>query len=240
MGPDASSAEIIKANLEFVRARTRDSCIRSGRSIEQVTLIAVTKGKPLEIVRKAYALGLREFGENRVQEAAEKIGTSTALQEMPELRVHMVGHLQSNKVRKLATFCASVDSVDSIELATKLNMVVKETGRTMRVLVEVNSSGESQKFGVLLSEAKALVEQLLHFSNLHVAGLMTVGPNTPDPFVVRESFQRVRTQFEQIKQYLDPPHWSVISMGMSGDYQIAIEEGATEIRLGTALFGVRN
>ncbi len=225
--------------LTEVRSRVQAACDRAGRQSSAITLVAVTKFFPAEIIRKACALGLAHIGENRVQELVDKFGDGSIQREYPSLEVHLIGHLQSNKVRKAVQFVASVDSVDSVELAVSLDKTAAEAGRKIRALIEVNTSGESQKYGVLPESVPDLVEQMLPLEHLELAGLMTIGPNMTDGEAIRRSFRLLHEQFEEARSKWNPPHWNALSMGMSGDYELAILEGATEIRLGTALFGPR-
>jgi len=215
-------------------------CARVGRESSEVTLVAITKTHPSSSISNAYALGIRDFGENRAQELIEKYSDMVGSAGYIEMRVHFVGHLQSNKVRKVVPMVWSVDSVDSLSLAEDISRMSGELGRTTRILLEVNTSGEPQKFGVLPDEVLPLAEWILPLPHLSLEGLMTIGPNVSDESSIRRSFSELRECFDRIRQTLNPPHWSVLSMGMSGDYLIAIEEGATEIRLGTALFGIRS
>jgi hypothetical protein len=216
------------------------ACGRSGRTATSVTIIAVTKTFPALIVRKAHALGLTHIGENRVQEALDKFGNGLLLKECPGLQLHLVGHLQTNKVRKALQFVSSIDSVDSLRLAQIIDREAAQTGRRVRVLLEVNTSGEPQKYGLAPEDVLPCAEQVAKLRSLNLQGLMTVGPLTDDADAIRKSFGLLRGLFEQVQQKLNPLQWSVLSMGMSGDFEIAIEEGATEIRLGTVLFGERS
>jgi len=223
-----------------VCGRVREACLRSRRVEAEVAIVAVTKLFPLEAVRKAYALGLRHIGENRVQELTDKFGDGTLVRECPGLVLHLVGHLQTNKVRKAVQIVSAIDSVDGMRLARAIDEEVARAGKRMRVLLEVNTSGEPQKFGLALQEVLPCAEEVLRMRNLDLSGLMTVGPLTEDRDAIRRSFALLRGLFEKLNLSLRPPKWSVISMGMSQDFEIAIEEGATEIRLGTALFGERS
>jgi PLP dependent protein len=230
----------LESRLEEVYQRIDAAARQSGRTAETVTLIAVTKTFPIEFVCKACASGLQHIGENRVQEVVDKFGDGQVRREYPELTLHLIGHLQSNKVRKAVQIVNSIDSVDSVDLALEINRESARLNKTLRVLLEVNTSGETQKFGLSPADALDATERMLKMEHLNVCGLMTVGPLTDDPSAVRHSFELLRNGFEDIRLRLAPPSWSVLSMGMSGDYEIAIEEGATEIRLGTALFGDRS
>jgi PLP dependent protein len=223
-----------------LQQRMGEACLRVGRDASEVTLVAVTKTVHTENIRKACALGLTHLGENRAQEMLVKYGDGTILKQFSQTQLHMIGHLQSNKVRKVIPLCASIDSVDGAGLGDVLNRECVEANKRIRVLLEVNASGEPQKFGVRPADLYETVEKLLPLGQLDVAGLMTVGPLTGDERGIRQAFRILRNSFEEIRNLLNPPHWSTLSMGMSGDYEIAIEEGATEIRIGTALFGDRS
>jgi PLP dependent protein len=231
----------IAANLEIVRDKTSTTCARVGRDVKCVEIVAVTKMHPPGVISKAYALGLRHLGENRVQEALGKFSNINLNGVLPGAVLHLVGHVQSNKVRKAVTLFHSIDSVDSVDLAREIAREAEKLNRKLRVLIEINTSGEAQKFGISPDNARRLAEDILNLqsSSIDVAGFMTVGPNVEDESTIRRSFADLRALFDDVKEKLNPPHWSALSMGMSGDYEIAIEEGATEIRLGTALFGPR-
>lgn len=227
------------ASLQSIQERIHDACAAAGRDPAAIEIVAITKTLPLDSIRKACALGIRRIGENRVQEAVEKFGDGIVVREFPATAIHMIGHLQSNKVRKALTVVHSVDSVDTPELAQSLDRHAGVHGRRCRVLLEVNTSGEPQKSGLEDDDVLAVAERVLSCRNLDMAGLMTVGPNTTDPHAIRGSFRQLRRCYERVERTLAPPAWRVLSMGMSGDFEIAIAEGATEIRLGTALFGER-
>ena len=230
----------LASQIAEIQSRIQATCLRSGRNPSEITVIAVTKTHPLEYARKACALGIKQIGENRVQEPIEKFGDMGIIREYPDCQLHLIGHLQRNKVRKAMQIFDSVDSVDTIELAEDLSSEAANTGKSPRILLEVNTSKELQKSGVGPVETIPYVEKLLSFPGLRLAGLMTVGPLTDREYAIRDSFRLLKQLFEDVKARLNPPGWSALSMGMSGDYEIAIEEGATEIRLGTALFGQRS
>jgi PLP dependent protein len=229
----------LKARLDDVQTRIAAACARSGRLIESVRLVAVTKNFPLESARKACALNLRHLGENRVQEMIDKFGSNWLTSDYPQVSLHLIGHLQSNKVRKAVHLVQTIDSVDEIALAESIDRVAQESGRRVRILLEVNTSGEPQKFGLQPDSVMAAVDSILPLKNIDLSGLMTIGPNVSSEDAIRRSFARLRDTFEKVQSRLNPSNWSALSMGMSGDFEIAIEEGATEIRLGTALFGRR-
>lgn len=234
--PDAD----IGARLARVQARVSSACQRSGRQPDSVTIVAVTKTLSSLFVRKAYALGLTHIGENRVQEIIDKFGDGSLLRACPGLQLHLVGHLQTNKVRKALQSAATVDSVDSLRLAEIVDREAAQMGRRVRVLLEVNISGEPQKYGLAPEEVLPCAEAVAKLTSLDLRGLMTVGPLAEDAGAVRRSFALLRGLFERVQQELNLQQWSVLSMGMSGDFETAIEEGATEIRLGTVLFGERS
>jgi PLP dependent protein len=229
----------IQKSLIEVQEKISVACRNSHRNPNSVAIIAVTKTFPSEVNSKAYAAGLRHIGENRVQQIVDKFADGTQFWNCPDLCLHLIGHLQSNKVRKAVSLCHSIDSVDSLELAEAINNDAGLLDRKPRILIEVNTSGEAQKFGIIPSFAIALAEKILPLTHIELAGLMTVGPLSPNPDAIRRSFIKLREIFEEIQGKLNPPGWSVLSMGMSGDYEMAVAEGATEIRLGTALFGAR-
>lgn len=234
--PDAD----LQHRLDLVQERLAAACRRGGRDGASVTIVAVTKTLSSLMIRKAYALGLVHIGENRVQEIIDKFGDGFLLRECPGLQLHLVGHLQTNKVRKALQCVSSIDSVDSLRLAETVDLEVAQMGRRVRALLEVNTSGEPQKYGLAPEVVLPCAEAAAKLSHLDLCGLMTVGPLTDDAGAVRESFALLRSLLEQVKQKVNPPRWSVLSMGMSGDFEIAVEEGATEIRLGTVLFGERS
>ncbi len=219
-----------------VRERIAEAAARSGRSAEAVTLVAVTKTVPVERVRQAYELGLRVFGENRVQEAREKVGALAAL---PSIHWHLIGHLQTNKVARAVELFEMVQSVDSARLAEALNKQMEARGKRLPVLLEVNVGGEASKEGVRPEELAQLAEAVVRLPHLEVQGLMTVAPYTPEPEAVRPVFRRLRELGDEMRERFPGAAWQHLSMGMSEDYVVAIEEGATMVRLGRALFGER-
>ena len=201
--------------------------------------MAVTKTHPVELVRKACAVGLHHFGENRVQESIEKYVESGIIRSNPDIVFHLVGHLQRNKARRAVQVFGSIDSVDTVDLARILDLEAGKARKWPRVLLEVNTSNEPQKFGIEPDSTFHLATMVMGCRNLQLAGLMTVGPTTTEEPAIRKSFRLLRELFDRVAERLKPEAWSVMSMGMSGDFEIAIEEGATELRLGTALFGQR-
>jgi len=223
----------LSANLQNIRQRIAAACLRAGRAPESVTFLAVSKGQPPAAVRAAAGLGLALFGENRVQEARPKIGQCPG-----HLRWHMIGHLQSNKCRDAVHFFEMIQSVDSLDLAREIDKWAGKSAKTMPILIEVNIAGESSKFGYPPAQLLADFAEINALRKIEIHGLMTVAPWTPDPEKVRPVFRELRQLKEQCEQILGAP-LSHLSMGMSGDYEVAIEEGATIIRLGSAFFGPR-
>lgn len=227
---------MLKENLEAVEANIQKACERSGRKREDVTLIAVSKTKPVEALQKAYDLGIRVFGENKVQELTEKFDLLP-----PDIRWHMIGHLQRNKVKYIVGKADLIHSVDSLRLAEEIEKEAKKRNLTARILIEVNVAKEDSKYGLLPEELDAFVEKVAAFAHIQVDGLMTIAP-----FVV--NFEENRSIFARLHKLsvdiagknIDNINMSVLSMGMTNDYEVAIEEGATIVRVGTGIFGARN
>ena len=220
-------------HLEAVRARIATAAVRAGRDPATVSIVAVTKGHPLERVREAAAGGLLDIGENRVQEALEK---QAAWPEAP-VRWHLIGHLQTNKAKKAVGAFALIHSVDSVHLAEELEKAAASRGLRQDVLVQVNVAREPQKTGVTPEDAEALAARVAAQPHLALRGLMTMAPLTDDAAVIRATFRGLRELRERLEG--DGSRLPVLSMGMSSDFEIAIEEGATMLRLGTVLFGER-
>lgn len=239
MEQSPSSSPDLAENWRAVNQAIQAACQRAGRSPSEITVVAVTKTHPADMARKACALGIRHVGENRVQEAIEKYSDSSILVSFPGTRLHLVGHLQRNKVRRALQVFDNIDSLDTEELALTLDAEAEKRRKTVRVLLEANTSKEPQKFGIDPDSAVHLANAVRNCRSLQLAGLMTVGPNTDDRDQIRQSFRLLKHLYDDIGCRLQPEHWSVLSMGMSGDFEIAIEEGATELRLGTVLFGQR-
>ena len=220
-------------NLEAVQRRILAACERAARVPSSVTLLAVTKGHSPDVVREAAALGLTLFGENKVQEAKAKIPLCPG-----HLRWHMIGHLQSNKCRDAVTLFTMVEGVDSLALAQELDRWAERAARRMPILLEVNVAGESSKYGFQPAALLDQLEAINRLPRLEVHGLMTIAPWTPEPEKVRPVFRRLRELKLACEDRLGVP-LPHLSMGMSGDLEVAIEEGATLVRVGTALFGER-
>jgi hypothetical protein len=223
----------IPANLAQVRHRIAESCARAGRDPSSVTLVTVSKGHPAATVCAAAAEGLVLFGESRVQEARVKIGQCPG-----RLQWHLIGHLQSNKCRDAVHFFNMIQSVDSLALAREINKWAEKSARTMPVLLEVNVAGESSKFGYAPEKVLAELKDLNALPKIELHGLMTVAPFARDLEKVRPVFRRLREIKTQCEDVLGAP-LAHLSMGMSGDFEVAVEEGATMIRLGSALLGER-
>jgi pyridoxal phosphate enzyme (YggS family) len=226
-------------NIEHVRQRIAAAALHAGRKAEEVTLMAVSKTFPPEQIRAAYDSGLRVFGENRVQEFAGKIA---ALRDLREAEWHMIGHLQTNKAAQAVKLFSNIDSVDSVRLARKLNSAASDLDKKLSALIEINIGGEAAKSGVAPHSAK--LEDLLNAAPelpfLDLCGLMTVPPFSDDPELSRPYFRKMRELFNHIAdRRLPAVRMEVLSMGMSHDYEVAIEEGATCVRVGTAIFGAR-
>jgi hypothetical protein len=230
------SSEIAN-NIARVQERIAAACRRAGRQPEEVRLIAISKTVPAERIREAYEVGLHDFGENRVQEAAAKRPTLSDL----TATWHLVGHLQSNKAKPARELFHWIHSVDSARLAERLDKVTVCSGDKLSALIEVNLGGEESKSGVSESEVLALVEALSGLETLEIRGLMTVPPFLEDPAQVRPYFRRLRELAADIsKRNLPRVAMQELSMGMSHDFEVAIEEGATMVRVGTAIFGARH
>jgi pyridoxal phosphate enzyme (YggS family) len=230
----------IAENLLRVIERIEAAARRSGRRTEDITLVAVSKTFPAERIREAYDAGLRVFGENRVQEFTAKIHS---LRDLRDAEWHLIGHLQTNKAAKAVELFAAVDSVDSLRLAEKLNASAELLGKKLAVLIEVNVGGETAKSGIA-PDSRELEDLLFAAPELHhleFRGLMTVPPFADDPQRARPYFRKLRELRDQIgARRLPAVNINVLSMGMSHDFEVAIEEGSTCVRVGTAIFGERS
>jgi pyridoxal phosphate enzyme (YggS family) len=219
--------EKLNSNLEAVQQRISAACQRSGRSPGEVDLIAVTKGVAAATLEEAFKLGVRHFGENRVQEAGAKIKSLTRLSPPPTW--HMIGHLQSNKVNSCLELFDCIESLDSVPLAQAIH---RRATRIMPVLLQLNLAGESSKGGFSFQELKSAFETIRGLTNLKILGLMTIAPVVDDP-------EEVRPLFRQMKKLRDELGVEQLSMGMTDDFEVAIEEGATRVRIGRGIFGER-
>jgi pyridoxal phosphate enzyme (YggS family) len=223
----------LAANLDSIQKRIAAAGGRAGRDPDSVTLLAVTKSQPPEVVQAAAKLGLIFFGENKVQEAKAKMPLCPG-----NLRWHMIGHLQSNKCRDAVELFKMIQSVDSLSLAQEINKRAEQAARTLPVLMEVNVAGEASKFGYQPEQLLAELKELNALPRIEIHGLMTVPPWSAEAEKARPHFRRLRGIKAQCEQILGAP-LPHLSMGMSGDFEIAIEEGATMVRIGTELFGPR-
>ncbi len=229
-------ADELKENLTNVEKRVADACERAGRDRDEVTLIAVSKTKPVEDLQVIYDCGIRSFGENKVQELTGKIP------EMPnDIEWHLIGHLQRNKVKYIVDQVKLIHSVDSYRLAEEINIQAKKKGVVVPILIEVNAANEATKFGVKLEEAAQLCEEIAHLDAVHIMGLMTIAPNVVVPEENRSIFHKIKDLSVDIaSKNIDNVDMRILSMGMTNDFEVAIEEGATHVRVGTAIFGERN
>lgn len=226
-------------NISVVRERIQTAARRGDRTASEVALMGVTKTHGAERIREAYAAGLRLFGENRVQEFASKAG---ALADLAGAEFHMIGHLQANKAAKAAELFSAVDSVDSVKVAEKLDAAAQALGKRLAVLIEINVGGEAAKSGVAPDsrELEELLRAAPRLAALHFGGLMTVPPLIDDPQGARPFFRKLRELRDEIvARKLPAVRMDVLSMGMSHDFEVAIEEGSTCVRVGTAIFGER-
>ncbi|SET38922.1 YggS family pyridoxal phosphate-dependent enzyme [[Clostridium] polysaccharolyticum] len=227
---------MIHENLVKVEERVAKACERAGRKREEVTLIAVSKTKPVDDVKEAMKDGIIDFGENKVQEIMDKY------EAIPEkLNWHMIGHLQRNKVKYIVDKVCLIHSVDSLRLAIQIDEEAKKKNLVCPILIEVNAAGEDTKFGVSVQETEPLIQEIAKLSNVKIKGLMTIAPFVEDAEENRVHFQALKKLSVDIKRKnIDNVDMSILSMGMTGDYEVAIEEGATMIRVGTGIFGNRN
>ncbi|MDO4469185.1 MAG: YggS family pyridoxal phosphate-dependent enzyme [Bacillota bacterium] len=223
-------------NYKEVEKHVEEACKRAGRKREEVTLIAVSKTKPVSMIEELLPLEVTEFGENKVQELTAKAEVLPA-----NLHWHMIGHLQRNKVKYIVDKACLIHSVDSLRLAEEISKEAQKKQVTANILIEVNVAEEESKFGVSTEEALSLVEQVSLLPNIAVKGLMTIAPYVENPEENRWIFQKLKNLSIDIKgKNFDNVTMDVLSMGMTGDYEVAIEEGATHVRVGTGIFGERN
>ena len=227
---------MLKERLKEVEQNIQNACDRSGRDRSEDTLIAVSKTKPVSMLQEVYEENIRDFGENKVQELCEKMEVLPS-----DIRWHMIGHLQRNKVKYIVGQVALIHSVDSYRLAEEINIQAKKKNVTVPILVEVNIAHEESKFGVKPEETESFIRELALMDNIRVRGLMTVAPNV-------ENGEENRVYFRNMKQLLvditakniNNINMDILSMGMTGDYETAVEEGATIVRVGTGIFGKRD
>lgn len=245
MGEDKDRAFTVKGNIGYgyiadnikmVENNILSACKRSDRYIEEVTLIAVSKTMPVEALKAAYEYGCRDFGENKVQELVDKY------EQMPkDIRWHMIGHLQRNKVKYIVDKAYLIHGVDSLRLAEEISKEAAKKNVTARILIEVNAAQEETKFGVSTDETAALLENISRLPSIEVEGLMMIAPYVENSEENRQYFVSLRQlSVDIMKKNNDNVNMNVLSMGMTGDYEVAIEEGATYVRVGTGIFGERN
>ncbi len=224
----------ISENLSVVQSQVADAAEVAGRNLDEVTLITVSKTWPVAVIEEAVAAGCRIFGENKVQEILEKVPVMS-----PDLDWHLIGHLQKNKTRKVLPLCAMIHSVDSVALAQQIDRIAGELELKPEILLQVNVADDDAKFGLAADEVEEIVEQVLQLSQVRLRGLMTVPAFDSDPEKVRPYFAKLRELRDSIESSLDCS-LPELSMGMSHDFPVAIEEGATLVRVGSAIFGARN
>ncbi len=230
----------IRTRVETVRQRIAAACERVGRRPTEVTLVAVTKTVPTEAIQSAFAAGVRCFGENRVQEAAAKISPDLFREFKAAPQWHLVGHLQTNKVKKALELFHVIQSVDSLRLAEALQRQAEMAPKTIEIFIEVNTSGEASKFGVPPAQTLLLAHNISALPNLQLTGLMTIGALTEDQAAIRRCFRQLRELQREIAAAKFPGvNMRHLSMGMTDDFELAIEEGSTLVRVGRAIFGAR-
>lgn len=226
---------MITENISEVRENMEKACRVSGRRPEDVSLIAVSKTKPIPMLQEAYDAGCRDFGENKVQEIMDKIDRLPS-----DIRWHMIGHLQTNKVKYIVGRVFLIHSVDSLHLAEAISKEAVKQNTTVNILVEVNVAKEDTKYGTTAEDTVSLVEKIAPLPGICVKGLMTIAPYVENPQENRQYFVKLRQLAVDIKsKNIDNVHMDILSMGMTGDYMVAIEEGATYVRVGTGIFGER-
>lgn len=225
----------IKENIAVVEKIIAEECKKAGRPVDDVTLIAVSKTKPAEMIREAYEYGCRDFGENKVQELLDKYEV------MPkDIRWHMIGHLQRNKVKYIVDKVYLIHSVDSLRLAEEISKEAVKKNVCVNILVEVNVANEESKFGTTCEEVRQLVHEIAQLPNICIKGLMTIAPFVEDAEENRAYFQKLRKiSVDIMEENNDNISMGVLSMGMTGDYPVAVSEGATYVRVGTGIFGER-
>jgi pyridoxal phosphate enzyme (YggS family) len=227
--------KLILENLEEVNKRILSACEKAGRDPKEVTLIAVSKTKPASMIEEAYGAGVRDFGENKVQELCEKH------KELPQdIKWHMIGHLQRNKVKQIIGKTVLIHSVDSLRLAEQIEEEAGKQDLIIDILLEINVAEEDSKFGFKLEEAESAILKIATFPHVRIKGLMTIAPFVENSEENRSVFKKLRQFYVDMqRKNIDNVSMSLLSMGMTGDYEVAIEEGATLVRVGTGIFGTR-
>ena len=227
---------MLKENLANIEKNIEQACKNAGRSRDEVTLIAVSKTKPVEILQEIYDENIRDFGENKVQELCSKMGQLPS-----DIRWHLIGHIQRNKVKYIVGKVELIHSVDTYRLAEEINIQAKKQNVIVPILVEVNIAHEESKFGISAEDAILLVEEISKLENIRIKGLMTIAPYVENPEDNRLYFRKIKQLSVDItNKNIDNVFMEILSMGMTGDYMVAIEEGATMVRVGTGIFGERN
>ncbi len=226
---------MICENIKYVEDRIDKACKKCGRNKEEVTLIAVSKTKPIPMLMEAYETGCRDFGENKVQELVDKY------EQLPkDIRWHMIGHLQRNKVKYIVDKVYMIHSVDSFRLAEEISKEAGKKNVTVSILIEVNVAAEESKFGTSCEEVIALIEKISKLPNILIKGLMTIAPYVENPEKNRQYFEKLRQIYVDItRKNIDNVCMEVLSMGMTEDYEVAVTEGASYVRVGTGIFGER-
>ena len=227
---------MLRENLQEVEERIQEACRRAGRDRSEVTLVAVSKTKPVAILQEAYDLGVRVFGENKVQEIREKY------EALPkDIEWHMIGHLQTNKVKYIVDKVRLIHSVDSLRLAEVIEKEAEKHNRIVDILLEVNVAEEESKFGLKMPEVIPMAEKVVQLPHIRLRGLMTIAPFVENPEKNRAIFANLHDLYVDIKEKnIDNGTVSIVSMGMTNDYEVAVEEGATMVRVGTGIFGARD
>ena len=227
---------MLKEQLQDVEQKIQAACDRAGRDRSEVTLIAVSKTKPVPVLQEAYDLGVRIYGENKVQELTEKYEV------LPDdIHWHLIGHLQTNKVKYIIDKAELIHSVDSMKLAETIEKEAAKKNITARILIEVNVAEEESKFGLHVDEVIPFISEIAKFPHIKVCGLMTIAPFVENPEENRPIFAKLRKlSVDIMNKNIDNVNVSILSMGMTNDYQVAIEEGATMVRVGTGIFGARD
>lgn len=227
---------MIKDNIAYVKQQIKSACAEASRNAEDVTLIAVSKTKPVEMLQEAYETGCRDFGENKVQELIEKYEVLPK-----DIRWHMIGHLQRNKVKYIVDKVFLIHSVDSLRLAEEISKEAQKKQVICRILIEVNVAEEDSKFGTTKEQVLSLIREIADLPNVEIKGLMTIAPICDDPEENRDYFEQLRKLSVDINtENIDNVSMDILSMGMTGDYTVAVTEGATMVRVGTGIFGERN
>lgn len=227
---------MVKDNYKYIRQQVDDTARQCGRNPEEITLIAVSKTKPLANIEELIEIGVSEFGENKVQELCDKYEHVST-----PVHFHLIGHLQTNKVKYVVDKACLIHSVDSIKLAKELQKEAAKKNCIAEILIEVNVAEEESKFGLKVTEVIPFVEEIATYPNVHVNGLMTIAPFVENPEENRKHFRALKQlSLDIISKNIDNIDMNVLSMGMTNDYKVAIEEGATMVRVGTAIFGARN